>query len=70
MPSFGASNKPAGTAQPGAQARPATPTAAAQPATSFGTTNQSVAPKPQPAAGASDGGIQIPPFLQKNKKKD
>lgn len=70
MPSFGASNKPAGTAQPGVQARPATPTAAAQPATSFGTTNQSVAPKPQPATGASDGGIQIPPFLQKNKKKD
>ena len=74
MPPYGA-NKPAGSApaapsQPASPARPAgQPTAAPAPG-QFGSAPAPAAPKPQSSFGASDGGIQIPPFLQKNKKKD
>ncbi len=74
MPPYGA-NKPAGSApaapsQPVSPARMAgQPTAAPAPG-QFGSAPTPAAPKPQSNFGSSDGGIQIPPFLQKNKKKD
>ena len=74
MPPYG-TNKPAGSApaapsQPTSPARPAGQTTATPAPGQFGSTQAPTAPKPQSSFGSSDGGIQIPPFLQKNKKKD
>jgi len=74
MPPYGA-NKPAGSAptapsQPVSPARPAGQPTAAPAQGQFGSAPSQSAPKPQSNFGSSDGGIQIPPFLQKNKKKD
>ncbi len=70
MPPYG-SSKPAGTASQPTQTPTASPRPSVQPAgagTQFGASQP--AAKPQNSFGASDNGIQIPPFLQKNKKKD
>ena len=69
MPPYG-SNKTATSATPvtNSQARPSVQPAA--PTVPQFTATPSNTPKPQTNFGAAEGGIQIPPFLQKNKKKD
>lgn len=74
MPPYGA-NKAAGAtqaapSQPATPARPAGQPTATPASGQFGSNPTPAAPKPQNNFGSSDGGIQIPPFLQKNKKKD
>ena len=76
MPPYGTTNKPVTPAPsaatiPTPQTRPMGQAPVSNTtATQFGGSAPAPAPKPQSNFGSADGGIQIPPFLQKNKKKD